>query len=282
MSKGKMLRDYMKGGMVTAPFVNEGYGAKVAQSVGFKAIYMTGFGTAATYGIPDVGLLTYKEMVDKISHLTEACDLPIIADADTGYGNYSNVYRTVRGYERAGAAALHLEDQVWPKRCGYMAGKQVIDRAEAVSKIKAAVDARIDSDFIIIARTDALAVSGWEEVEERVGLFLEAGADMIFVDGIKSKEQLFEYGKRFGHLPCIINNVPLFPRKLIEETGNFNIQLHAGPFFFQLVEYMGRMKELAETGDCQATPDVFAKFNQIVEVMGANFYFELENKYKKQ
>lgn len=116
MSKGKMLRDYMKGGMVTAPFVNEGYGAKVAQSVGFKAIYMTGFGTAATYGIPDVGLLTYKEMVDKISHLTEACDLPIIADADTGYGNYSNVYRTVRGYERAGAAALHLEDQVWPER----------------------------------------------------------------------------------------------------------------------------------------------------------------------
>jgi len=281
MSGAKMLRDYLKEGMITAPFVSEGFGARLAQKMGFKAIYMTGFGSAATYGIPDVGLLTYKEMADKIACLAEACDLPIIADADTGYGNYSNVYRTVRGYERAGAAALHLEDQVWPKRCGYMADKQVIDREEAVSKIKAAVDARIDSDFIIIARTDALAVMGWEEVELRAQMFLDAGADMIFVDGIRTEEQLFEYGRRLGNVTNVINNVPLFTQQKIKAAGDFNIQLHAGPFTWQFVEYMRKMHELAETGDCTMDQDYFAEFNHIVDVMGAKFYFDLESRYKK-
>lgn len=282
MSKGSILRSYMEQGMLIAPFVSEGFGARLAQQLGFKAIYMTGFGSAATYGIPDVGLLTYKEMTDKVACLAEACELPIIADADTGYGNYSNVYRTVRGYERAGAAALHLEDQVWPKRCGYMANKQVVSREEAVSKIKAAVDARIDQDFVIIARTDALAVLGWEEVEQRIQLFLEAGADMIFVDGIKTEEQLFEYGRRLGSLPNIINNVPLFSQQKIKAAGNFNIQLHAGPFTYQLMEYMRRMRELIETGDCLMGGDYFEEFDRIVEVMGASFYFDLENKYKQQ
>lgn len=282
MSKGSILRSYMEQGMLIAPFVSEGFGARLAQQLGFKAIYMTGFGSAATYGIPDVGLLTYKEMTDKVACLAEACELPIIADADTGYGNYSNVYRTVRGYERAGAAALHLEDQVWPKRCGYMANKQVVSREEAVSKIKAAVDARIDQDFVIIARTDALAVLGWEEVEQRIQLFLEAGADMIFVDGIKTEEQLFEYGRRLGGLPNIINNVPLFSQQKIKAAGNFNIQLHAGPFTYQLMEYMRRMRELIETGDCLMGGDYFEEFDRIVEVMGASFYFDLENKYKQQ
>ncbi|MCI8297364.1 MAG: isocitrate lyase/PEP mutase family protein [Lachnospiraceae bacterium] len=282
MGKGSVLRQCMKGGMVTAPFVNEGYGARLAQQAGFKAIYLTGFGSAAAYGIPDVGLLTYKEMTEKLSTLAEACELPIIADADTGYGGHGNVYRTVRGYERAGAAALHLEDQVWPKRCGYMADKQVIDRKEAASKIKAAVDARMGEDLIIIARTDSLAVHGWDEVEERLYLFLEAGADMVFVDGIKTKEQLSEYGKRFSHLPAVINNVPLFTAQDIKEAGDFKIQLHAGPFTSQLLKYMEQMDELARTGNCTIDYDQAEGFERIVEVMGARFYLEMEKRYAGQ
>jgi 2,3-dimethylmalate lyase len=171
---------------------------------------MTGFGTAATYGLPDVGLLTLTEMADNVRKLVNSTEIPIIADADTGYGNYSNVMRTVQEYERAGAGALHLEDQVWPKRCGYMANKQVIPKNEAASKIKAAVDARRDPDFVIIARTDALAVNGWDDAENRLRSYVEAGADVVFVDGIRSAEDFKEYRRRLGDLQSCSITSPCF------------------------------------------------------------------------
>ena len=175
--------------MVVAPFIFDAFQARIAQAAGFQAVYMTGFGTAASRGFPDVGLLTMAEMVQNVRYIANAVDVPLICDADTGYGNPVNVYRTVREYESAGAAALHIEDQVWPKRCGFLAGKQVIPMEEMVPKVKAACDARRSSDFVVIARTDALAVNGWDDVITRARAYREAGADLIFVDGIKTLDE---------------------------------------------------------------------------------------------
>jgi len=219
MSKGKMLKESMLKGTVIAPFVSDGGQARFIEEVGFKAMYMTGFGAASTLGMPDVGLMTLSEMSEKIRILASSADIPIVADADTGYGNYSNVMRTVREYERAGAAALHLEDQAWPKRCGYLENKQVIPKEEALSKVKAALDARKDTDFIIIARTDALAIGGWDDAEDRARTYYEAGADMIFVDGIRTLEDINEYKRRLGDLPILFNDVPVIPLDMVKDVG---------------------------------------------------------------
>ncbi len=143
MSLGKKLRESMQTGAVIAPYVVDGMQAILTQAARFQAAYLTGFGTAATYGLPDVGLITMTQMCEKIRTITDVVEIPLVVDADTGYGNYVNVIKTVHEYERAGAAALHLEDQVWPKRCGYMLKKQVISKEEAATKIRAAVDARV-------------------------------------------------------------------------------------------------------------------------------------------
>src|SRR5918912_2794860 len=152
-----------KPGCILAPGVADALAARLVALEGFDAVYMTGFGTSLTrLGMPDVGLLTASEMIDNASRIADASGLPVIADADTGYGNPINVRRTIRDYEKAGVAAVHIEDQVWPKRCGHLAGKRVIPTAEMVPKIRAACDARVDQDFVIIVRTDAIAVEGLE------------------------------------------------------------------------------------------------------------------------
>ena len=162
MKTTSRLRQALNSGdMVVAPFVLNALHAKIAESVGFQAVYMTGAGTAAERGFPDVGLLTMTEMVTNAKYIANAIDIPVICDADTGYGNPLNVQRTVREYEAAGVAAIHLEDQLFPKKCGFFEGKQVIPVGEAVQKIHAALDARTDPDFVIIARCDAYAVTGW-------------------------------------------------------------------------------------------------------------------------
>src|ERR1700722_8152744 len=177
------LREMLNGSeMVVAPFVYDGLQAKIAERTGFKAVYMTGFGTAAARGYPDLGLLTMTEMVQNVRAISHAVNLPVICDADTGYGNPVNVWRTVREYEDAGAAALHIEDQVFPKRCGFLAGKQVIAMDAMVPRARAPCAARRDKNLVIIARTDALAVNGWDDVVQRAHAYRDAGADLIFVD----------------------------------------------------------------------------------------------------
>jgi 2-methylisocitrate lyase-like PEP mutase family enzyme len=279
MSKGKALRTAMSKGMVVAPFVFDGGQALYVEKAGFSAAYMTGFGTAATYGLPDVGLLTLTEMADNVRKLVNSTEIPIIADADTGYGNYSNVMRTVQEYERAGAGALHLEDQVWPKRCGYMANKQVIPKDEATSKIKAAVDARRDPDFVIIARTDALAVNGWEDVEERLRSYAQAGADVVFVDGIRSPEDFKEYRRRLGDLPILFNNVPLLPIGQVNELGGAAIMIHPGPWLCSGKVFNEELQRLKKEG-VVSVGNPFDYFTKAVEVLGAEKYFQIDNHYK--
>ena len=175
----RLRRMLGSGHMVTAPFILNALHAKIAQSVGFEAVYMTGAGTAAERGFPDVGLLTMTEMVANAKYIVGAVDIPVICDADTGYGNPLNVRRTVREYEAAGVAAIHIEDQLFPKKCGFFEGKQVIPQEEMVPKVRAALDARTDPDFVVIARCDACrhrlgrhpaAVPGLHRCRGRYGL----------------------------------------------------------------------------------------------------------------
>jgi carboxyvinyl-carboxyphosphonate phosphorylmutase len=178
-------------GIIVAPGAYDGFSAHLIEAAGFKAVYMTGAGTAASHlGMPDLGLATLTEMADHARHLTAAITLPLIADADTGYGNALNVVRTVHEYERAGVAGLHIEDQVAPKKCGHIAGKQIIPAREFAEKIRAAAENRTDPDFVIIARTDARAVTSLDDAIERGNLCREAGADVIFVEAPQTEDEI--------------------------------------------------------------------------------------------
>lgn len=191
--------------MVIAPGAYDGISARLIAEAGFEAIYMTGAGASASrIGQPDLGLITLTEMIANAAAIVECTGLPVIADADTGYGNPLNVIRTVREYERSGVAAIHLEDQTFPKRCGHMEGKQVLPAEEFVQKIKAAVHARRNDDFIIIARTDARTVHGFEEAIRRGNMYAEAGADVIFIESPFTTEEMTEIPK-LVKAPCMIN-----------------------------------------------------------------------------
>ena len=191
--------------LLVAPGAYDALSARLIAQAGFSAVYMTGFGTSASMlGQPDVGLLTMSEMASRAGALAAVIgDLPLIADADTGYGNPINVRRTVYEYERSGVAALHIEDQVWPKKCGHMEGKQLVSLGEMVQKIRAAVDARMDPDFVIIARTDANAVHGLEEALLRGRAYREAGADVLFIEAPRSVAELREIAQTFPDVPLL-------------------------------------------------------------------------------
>ena len=178
-------------GIIVAPGAYDGFSARLIEAAGFKAVYMTGAGTAASHlGQPDLGLATLTEMATHAGHLASCISLPLIADADTGYGNALNVVRTVREYEKAGVAGCHIEDQVAPKKCGHIAGKQVVDAREFADKIRAAVEYKTDPDFVVIARTDARAVTGLDDAIARANLYREAGADLIFFEAPQSAEEI--------------------------------------------------------------------------------------------
>ena len=191
---------------VLAPGCYDALGARLIEEAGFSAVYMTGFGTAAgRLGRPDVGLLTMSEMVDNARRIVNAVQLPVIADADTGYGNAINVIRTVQEFERAGVAAIHLEDQVMPKKCGHMEGKQVIPRREMAEKVRAAVDARRSADFLVIARTDAAAVEGLDAAITRGHAYREAGADVLFIEAPRSDQEIAAVAAAFPEVPLLFN-----------------------------------------------------------------------------
>lgn len=188
MPQSKSLKALLKsGGIVVAPGAPDSLTARLVERAGFPAIYMTGFGaTASRLGTPDIGLLSQTEMTEHARNMVRAVTIPIIADADTGYGGPANIHRTVREYIQAGVAAIHLEDQVAPKRCGQMAGIRLMDRAESVKRLACAIEARGADDLLIIGRTDAMPAMGAEEAIRRAHLYQEAGVDLVFVDGVKT------------------------------------------------------------------------------------------------
>jgi 2-methylisocitrate lyase-like PEP mutase family enzyme len=194
-------------GMPVAPGAYDGIGARLIEQAGFGAVYMTGAGTSAARGYPDFGLLTLSEMVENAATMARSVGIPLIADADTGYGNELNVTRTVREFQARGVAAIHIEDQVSPKRCGHLDGKEVVSREAFVSRIRAAVEARRSDAFMIIARTDARAVLGLDEAVWRANAALEAGADMAFVEAAQTLEEVAAVPRRVQG-PCLLNVVP--------------------------------------------------------------------------
>jgi 2-methylisocitrate lyase-like PEP mutase family enzyme len=192
--------------LLSLPGVYDGITARLSEQRGFKAVYMTGAGTSMSFGLPDFGLLTMTEMAGRAGAIAQCVAIPLIADADTGYGNELNVTRTVREYERGGVAGLHIEDQVSPKRCGHLDGKEIVPREDFISKIRAASAARRNKDFFIIARTDARAVAGFEEAVQRANDALAAGADMAFVEATQSLEEMAAVPKLVNG-PCLLNIV---------------------------------------------------------------------------
>src|SRR5215472_2187551 len=203
---GRFRQLLRRDGMIVAPGAYDCITAKLIAQAGFEAVYMTGAGTAASLGYPDFGLVTMSEMVANARRIAAAVEVPVIADADTGYGNELNVFRTVQEYQRCGAAAIHIEDQVFPKKCGHLEGKEIIPREDYVAKIRAACAARQDRDFTIIARTDARAIAGFEEAIARANSALAAGADMAFVEAAETEQEVAAV-PRLVKGPCLLNVV---------------------------------------------------------------------------
>jgi len=247
MSATSVQRILDEAGNLAFPGVFDTLSARLAQEVGFPMAFISGYSVAATaIGEPDLGLLTQTEMIDRARRICKSVPIPIIVDADTGYGNPLNVYRTVDELIAAGAAGCFLEDQVWPKRCGHMRGKRLVDREEYVQKIRAAVAARANRDFFIVARTDAVAVLGLEEAIARVTAAREAGADASFVEAPGSVEQLAEIGRR-APKPVVANmleggRTPVLRRERLAELG-FQLILYPLSALFAAAQAMRTIYE---------------------------------------
>lgn len=264
ISPGARLRALMDRGTVVAPFVFDGVQAKLAEEAGFEAVYMTGFGTAASHGLPDLGLLGLAEMSDNAARIASAVSVPLIADADTGYGNEVNVARTVELYERAGVAALHIEDQEMPKRCGFLEGKRVIPMEEMVLKVRAALDARRDPATVIIARTDALAPHGWDDALTRARAYREAGADLVFIDGLRTREAVERAAGELRGVPQLVNSMIPTPAEA-RELG-FAIYIHLGVLLRHFADFRASLRELRETGRVHV-PREDARVEPITELL---------------
>lgn len=262
-----------KAGLVV-PGAYDGVSARLVERTGFEAVYMTGYGTSASrLGLPDLGFAGLAEMVENVRQMAAAVRIPLIADADTGYGGALAVQRTVRAYEAAGAAALHIEDQTWPKRCGHLAGKEVVPCAEMVAKIEAAVQARTDPDFLLIARTDAIAVTGFDDAMARAEAYAKAGADLLFVEAPRSIEEVEAIPRRLEK-PCLFNYAPtgrspLLPVARLRALGYAIVLLPVQALFAAAHAMAGYLAALRRTGEPGGLDDhlmAFADFNALVGV----------------
>lgn len=270
---------------VVLPGCYDALGARLIEQAGFDAAYMTGFGTSASLlGRPDVGLLGLTEMVDTARRISAATHLPVVADADTGYGNQINVVRTVHEFERSGVAGIHLEDQVMPKRCGHMDDKQVVDRAEMVGKIEAAAAARRDPDFVLIARTDARGPHGLEEAIERADACLDAGADVLFVEALEGISEIERVAEEFAGTPLLFNWVeggkspPLDYRRLAE-LGFAMVIVPIGPLLAATRAVQGYLDELRTDGTPAAIMDGRMAFSEFTDTIGLPEIVDLERRF---
>jgi len=268
-------------GIIVAPGVYDALSAKLVQHMGFEALYATGAGVAASLlGEPDVGLVTMSEQVAQVRHIVNAVEIPVISDADTGYGGIINVARTVREFEKAGVAAIHIEDQVMPKRCGHLEGVSVISQEEMVQKLRAAAEAREDKNFIIIARTDARSVYGLEAALERGKAYIEAGADVIFIEAPTTIEELKVVVETFRGIPLLLNRggkkTPLISAAEAEDLG-FKIVIFPGDLQRTAAKAMlNTLKVLKEEGNTISIHKNMLSFDERFELLGINKYYEME------
>lgn len=284
-SKTSRLRDLIeRDEVVLVPGVYDGVSVRIVEAVGFEAAQCSGYGfSAALKGKPDVGLTGVSEVVEHTKNICSVADIPVMADADTGYGNPVNVYHAVREFERAGAAGINIEDQTWPKRCGHMDGKAVIDAERMVQKVRAAVDAREDDDLIINARTDAIATHGVEEAIHRGNAYAEAGADLIFVEAPEREEDV-RYVIEEIDAPVSINmldggKTPRIPLERLDDLGAARV---SSPLTALLSAAQG-MKEVLETlkaeGTAAPADDEIMGFEEFTDLVGLPEIREMEERY---
>ena len=273
-----------KPGIIAAPGAYDCLTAKKIEKTGFPAVYMTGAGTSvAKYGYPDLALTTATEMVSSARDICSTVDIPVIADADTGYGGVLNVQRTIRDYERSGVAAVHLEDQEFPKRCGHLDGKQVIGVSDMVSKIKAAVDARNDPDFTLIVRTDALAVTSWDDTVDRCWQYIDAGADVLFVEALRSRNEAEAITKLFP-VPLLYNLVetgksPLYNISELEDIG-FKIVIYPVSALLTVCNVVSNvMSELKQFGSTEHLVENMVSVTEAFDMVGLSDMLEASENY---
>jgi 2,3-dimethylmalate lyase len=281
MRTTSVLRElFRRDRMLMAPGCHDAFSAKLAQAVGFEAVYMTGFGTTASlYGLPDIGLTTMTEMVENARRIANAVTIPLIADGDTGYGNHLNVIRTIQEYERAGVAAIQLEDQVSPKRCGHMEGQKVVPAEEMATKVRAAVRARKDSDFMIIARTDAISSLGFDEAIARGRIYQEAGADIIFIEAPTSLDQLESIPRLITGVPLVVNVAPKTPYLPASEYEEMGFALAIYPPLSITNAYRAVKEELMELkrdGMTKRGPHGGVPFQELIDFLDVAYYTKAE------
>jgi len=274
MNKTRIHQIFDQRGAIACPGVFDALSAAICRRVGFPMTFVSGYSVAATtIGEPDLGLLTQTELIDRARRICRTADIPVLVDADTGYGNPLNVYRTVDELIAAGAAGCFLEDQQWPKRCGHMRGKKVIEREQYIQKIRAAVEARADRDFFIVARTDALAVHGMDEAIARVEAAREAGADASFVEAPASMEDLKEIGRRSPG-PNVANMIrggktPMLETSQLAELG-FHLILYPLAGLFAAAKAMQSVYEKLHADETTLRSDIpqmsFEEFNDLIGV----------------
>lgn len=258
--------------------------ARVIEATGYRVLLVTGAGVTNTYlGKPDVGLISVKEMADHVWTIRDAVDIALIADGDTGFGNGVNVYRTVQMFERAGASAIQLEDQVFPKRCGHFDGKAVVSAGEMVGKIKAAVDARKSEETLVLARTDAIATDGVDAAIERAHLFHEAGADLLFVEAPQAEADLARIGAECPG-PQICNLViggktPILSQKRLQEMGFAGIIYANAPLQAAVKAMREVLTAIRENGSAAGLEHMVASFKERQETVNHDFYKQLEARY---
>jgi len=276
----KKLKEFLKRDeILVVPGAYDAISAKMVEKLGFDAVYMTGGGVCvAQYGLPDHGLLTLTEMVECASRIVKAVNLPVISDADTGYGGVLNVERTVKEFESIGVCGIHIEDQVSPKRCGHLQGKEVITKQEMMDKIKAAVEARKDKNFLIIARTDARTPLGFKEAVKRGQAYLEAGADMIFPEALKSREEFETYSKEVNG--ALLANMtefgksPYISAKEFEQMGYRILIFPVTTLRMAMKAILHVLKEIKETGSQKDSVPLMYTRDELYELIGYNEYLK--------
>lgn len=287
MTKAKMLRDMINAGeLVMAPGAYDAWTAKLIEAAGFKAVYMTGYGVSASViGKPDIGLMTFTEVATMARNMAAAIKVPLIADCDTGFGNALNVMRCVEEFESSGVAAIQFEDQLMPKRCGHMEGKVLIPMEDMVAKIRAAVAARRDPDFVIIARTDARAVFGFDEAIRRAKAYVEAGADVIFFEAPQSVDEVKTVAATLK-IPLLSNMVekgktPLFSAEELKEMG-YSIVIYPVTMLYAATKHMMETLDvLKETGEVSKTVPYTCDFPTFNKMIGLDELRALEKSFSE-
>lgn len=285
MKKTSLLKKYiLEDSILIMPGAHDALSARIVELAGFKAVTIGGYAVSASLlGQPDLSFLTLTEMADCVRRVVDAIDIPVFTDGDTGHGGVLNVRHTVKEIERTGAAGMFIEDQVFPKRCGHMLNKQVIEKEEMIAKVKAAIDARVDEDFIIMARTDALAVNGLEDAIERANLFCEEGADLIFVEAPTTVEQMRTITAQVD-APTLANNIeggrtPLLSATELEEIGYSTVVFPVASTYAVAKAVGDLMAEIAATGTTAGFSNRMVSFDEFNRLIGLDRLRSLERGY---